>query len=93
MRVYCASPYVLEAFVGGRAVLLDLRSHRCFGLNPTGATLWKELGRCEPEERLIGGLCARFDVSPEEAAAATCAFLHAMEARDLVCTRTETRVP
>lgn len=88
MRVYCASPYVLEASLGGRAVLLDLRSQRCFGLNATGATLWKELERCEPETRLVADLCARFDVSAEDAAASLDAFLHAMEERDLVHART-----
>lgn len=84
MSGYSQSPNVLTASLGGRSVLLNLRSHRCFGLNATAAVIWEGLERGESADGLVDGLCDRFQVSRTAAAESIEAFLEQLESRELI---------
>lgn len=84
MTSYCALDHVLAARTAEGTILLNLRSKRCFGLNRTGAAIWRGLERGQREAELVDGLCRAFDVSPEEAGPSLTEFLAALASRELI---------
>ena len=74
---------VLSRELDGEVVLLDLRSGRYFGLNPTGALVW-ELAKAQvPVEDMAARLVDEFDVSMDRARADVDAFVRILVERGL----------
>ncbi len=66
-RYQCA-PEVLFQEVNGEIVLLDLEAETYFGLNESGAMVWRLLQEERDVEQIIAHLLTEFDAEPETVA-------------------------
>ena len=72
---YARHPNVRTTALEGEGVALHLDSRRYFTLNETGLALLEALAEPRTLDELVRVLTERFDVSAEDAAATTRAFL------------------
>ena len=81
---YRVSDEVLTAHLQGEAVLLHLETKNYYRLNATAAAVFQGLERGLDRPALLDDLCARFEVSREDAGAALDGLLRDLSARGLV---------
>ncbi len=65
-------------------LLLHENSRQYFALNETGSLIWKMIEGAAAFEEIVQALCDRFDVGPEEAAAAITELLQELRENRLV---------
>ena len=81
---YTVTPDVLEAELGGEAVLLHLGTKRYFQLNTTGLVVWAAVRDGQSEDDVVHRLVADFGAPPDEARAELARLLGELEAQGLV---------
>lgn len=68
----------LSAEVGGEIVMMSVEMGNYVGMNEVGARIWQLLETPRSVDELCAALVAEFDVSPQDCAADTRAFLDEM---------------
>jgi PqqD family protein of HPr-rel-A system len=84
MTDYRIPEYVLAAYPGEEAVLLQMESKRYFRLSATAARVFQDLQRAMSAEAIVADLCAEFAVTPEVARTELEQLLEALSARGLI---------
>jgi hypothetical protein len=84
MTDYQIPEYVLAAYPGEEAVLLQMESKRYFRLSATAARAFRGLERGMSPEGIVADLCAEFAVTPEMARMELEHLLEALSVRGLV---------
>jgi hypothetical protein len=59
------NPTLTSVLVEEDAILADLTSGRCYGLNQTASAVWQELDTPKTPEMIIVALCRSFEIEPE----------------------------
>ena len=75
---------ILSRAVGDEEVLLDLNSQVYYGLNASGALIWRLLKKGTPLERIVGAVTTEFDVPPEKARQDILALLEHLKSKALL---------
>ena len=75
--------------IGGESFLVPIgeAAHRysgLFALNEVGAFLWDRLPAAESEEELVAAILEEYEVTKEEAAADTAAFLEKLRGMEIL---------
>jgi hypothetical protein len=70
--------------VEGEIVALDLRTSEYVAVNKSGAKLWAALAAGATREQLVGMLVQSFEITPDEAAADTDAFLQSLRSQGIL---------
>lgn len=82
------SPDVVAQDLGDGLVLLNLRTGIYWGLNSTGAAIWRGIENHDGVEKICRQLRAEFDGSEEEFVSAVHALLSELAAQELIVERT-----
>lgn len=77
-------PQVAWQIVDGEAIVVDLASGSTIGLNPTGTYLWSQIDGGRDVEALTDSVASYFEISREEAASDTNAFVSELQRRALI---------
>lgn len=72
------------AIVQGGAVVLHMGSKRYYSLNESGALIWSLLEQSVPEEQIVAGLVARYEVDGNVAADALANLVVELAGENLV---------
>ena len=75
---------VFTEFEGDEGVLVDLNSKRYYTLNETATLVWRALEKGLPQDEIVGQLTARYDVTPERAAASIESLLASLRSHQLL---------
>lgn len=78
------SPSVHSLQEGERTILLDLRTSKYFGLNPTGTDVWECLGSGASVSSLLDALATRWNVPREDIEGEAIEFLALLHGKGLV---------
>jgi hypothetical protein len=75
---------VSTVFDGGEGVLVDLNTKKYFQLNETAMLVWRGLEQRRTPEEIVAEMTARYDVTPEHAAASVERVLSDLRAQKLL---------
>jgi len=75
---------VSTVFDGGEGVLVDLNAKKYYQLNETAMLVWRGLERRQTLEEIVGEMTARYDVTPEHAAASVERVLRDLHSQKLL---------
>ena len=75
---------VSTVFDGGEGVLVDLNTKKYFQLNETAMLVWRGLEQKRTLEEIVAEMTARYDVTPEHAAASIERVLRDLQAQKLL---------
>jgi hypothetical protein len=75
---------VSTSFDSSDGVLIDLNAKRYYKLNETGMLIWTALEEGTDRSAVIDRIVARYDVTPEKAAASLARFLQELSALEVL---------
>ncbi len=79
-----AGHVVFTEFEGDEGVLVDLNSKRYYTLNETATLIWRGLEKGLSKDEIVKQMTARYDVTPEHAAASLDALLRSLQSHRLL---------
>jgi len=78
------SPNIIAQEIGNEKVILDLKSDRYFGLDPTATRIWELLQQGENPQGILHIMTTEYDAAPEILESDLAGHLQALEKAGLI---------